>query len=129
MYNNNYSRGKYMKKEENKELLTKELYMQISNDKNVRIAEIKEQRLSKIQSIKSDLELLKSLQEKRKELNNRIKATRRLLKKSRDEKFRLTRELGKQKRLSNSLNDLMVQDEAYIESSYFYPENKPTKKR
>jgi len=118
-----------MKKEENKELLTKELYMQISNDKNVRIAEIKEQRLSKIQSIKSDLELLKSLQEKRKELNNRIKATRRLLKKSRDEKFRLTRELGKQKRLSNSLNDLMVQDEAYIESSYFYPENKPTKKR
>lgn len=110
-----------MKKEEKAVLLTPSLYMEIASDKSSEIASLKEKKISVLEGLKQELLSLKELKLERKAINLKIKNSKRIIKADRKEKFKLSRQLNKEQRLSSLLNLLMKKDDTYIFVSDFYP--------
>ena len=113
----------------NTELLTSELFSQISTDKTSRIIALKEMRENIKRRILSEQEELARLVEERLELEGRIRVADANLSRLKSDKFKTAREIGKQKRLAKKITKLATIDEdVYVDIAKFYPENKPKKR-
>ncbi len=118
-----------MKNNENMELLTAELYQKISSDKGEKIVALKNIRTDVISKMKSEREALKQLEEQKKDLEKKIRLTKANISCFKNRKFKLTKEIGVQKRLSNKINKLITKDDSYVDVDKFYPEVRISKKR
>ena len=109
-----------MKKEEKAVLLTPSLYMEIASDKNSEIVSLKEKKINVLEKLKQEILILKELKLEKKAINLKIKNSKRILKADRKEKFKLSRQLNKEQKLSSMLNLLIKKEETYIFVSDFY---------
>lgn len=118
-----------MSKNEKKELLTSELYMEISADKNAEISSLKEKRTGVINKLRQLSAALKEAKEQKREINSRIRNINFEILTAKEKKFALSMDLRKQKRLANKLNNQMSKEDSYINVVKFYPEKVETKNR
>ena len=121
--------GIIMSKEDNKQLLTSSLYMEISTDKAEEISSLKEKKQSVIETLKMLQNQLKIAQEQKREINSRIRNLNYEIMTSKEKKFALSMDLRKQRRLANKLNNEITKEDSYINVSKFYPEKVEAKKR
>lgn len=117
-----------MKDNENKVLLTSNLYMQISADKNEEISNLKQERETVIANLKRLKDELKAAKEAKKEIKRRIRVLNEKILRSQEKKFVLTIDLKEQKKLANKLNNSIIKDDSYINVNKFYPENEEKKR-
>ena len=117
-----------MKDNENKVLLTSNLYMQISADKNTEISNLKQKRATVIENLKFLKDELKAAKEAKKEIKRRIRVLNEKILRSQEKKFVLTIDLKEQKKLANKLNNSIIKDDSYINVNKFYPENEEKKR-
>ena len=101
-------------------LLTPSLYMEIASDKNSEIVSLKEKKINVLEKLKQEILILKELKLEKKAINLKIKNSKRILKADRKEKFKLSRQLNKEQKLSSMLNLLIKKEETYIFVSDFY---------
>lgn len=111
-----------MKNNENIQLLTTDLYQKISSDKSSKIVELKNLRAEVSRGIIKDNYDLKLLKEEREALDKKIKIFEKTLIGSKKKKLKLTKEMGKQKRLANKINRLATKEDCYVDVRSFYPE-------
>ena len=118
-----------MEKINNKELLTSELFLQISGDKTKRIVVLKKLREQLKMDIAAERENLASLEDLKREIEEKISISQTNLSKLKSRKFTVVREIGTQKRLSRKINRLATKNvEVEIDTTKFYPENKQKKR-
>ena len=118
-----------MENKENKVLLTPELFSQISSDKTNKIVSLKALREDLKQDISTTTEELERLYQLKEQLESKIRITSANLSRLRGERFKTSREIGKQKRLSSKITRLATKDnEVYVDVDKFYPEAKPKKR-
>ena len=118
-----------MRNEDNKQLLTPNLYMEITADKAEEISKLKDQKQSVIDTLKMLKKQLQLAKEEKREIISRIRNLNVEIDKASGKKFVLSKELKKQKKLANKLNNEITKEESYISVNKFYPENIEPKKR
>ena len=118
-----------MKKTENMELLTSNLFSQISGDKTSRIVALTALREEIKRDIVKEKEELERLEKIKEDIERKIINSQTNLSELRSNKFKVVREIGTQKRLSKKITRLATKDEKiYINTEKFYPESKPKKR-
>ena len=111
-----------MKNNEKKELLTSELYQKISTSKSGKIAELKNMRGELLKQIKDEKSFLKELELQQEQLAENIKMVRKNISIFEKRKFKLNRDMNKQRRIVGRLNKLATKEESYVDVRSFYPE-------
>ena len=119
-----------MKKQENKVLLTDDLYKEITANQSDEIIKTRMQKLESLKALKDEIEILDDLMSEKKRIKNVIKITRINILKIKADKLKLSIELFKKRRLVNSLTKLFTKKEdTYVDSNILVKETEENKKR
>ena len=115
-------------KDNKKVELTSELYEKISNESIIKMVELKDRKKEIIKIIEEELEVYNELLEKRKEIDTLLNQTKDNIQEGRKNKYKVSRQLNKQRRKSKNLNKIFTKG-LYINLDKFSVQQPETKKR
>lgn len=108
--------------------ITPDLYTQISQEKVSTIVSLKEEKNSTMEIIESKKVQLADLLEQKRQLECHLEELRESLQESRTKKFKITREIGKERRLVQKLNRAFTKG-THINLNKFVKQEEQSKRR
>ena len=115
-----YIRDEYNAEQKVEFDLTKELYLKITSDKTVKIANLKEEKDNIVDEIERNINELDDLKKQLETLTSKINKEEDTLTQNKNKKYSLKRELSVQNRFSRKINRAFIRGDESINVAKFY---------